>query len=260
MDENLKDAAEFTAPLDVTQADDIEQEPNHEFLQEGVLHEIEVAKNKEAEGKEEHRGRTTFVVTRSKELGVDIQIDDETWNDMVEKGLKFKLEKKDGWGTIFMAGYLKTIDSERFAELQELFSNEETQKLIVGAVKDQKEKALQNPEEWKTYLAMCEHLHNLESSILDSKDFVVDEVVEAGVQDALDKFNDDPLAYLEIIHAFETYAPGKLMQDFDIERSEIMERVKQAKELAKKHRQNRKYWEYAWAMRLAKGVEHKFAL
>jgi hypothetical protein len=127
-------------------------------------------------------------------------------------------------------------------------------------VKDQKEKALQNPEEWKTYLAMCEHLHNLESSILDSEDFMVDDIVEEGVKKALAAFHDKPLDYLEVVHALETYAPGKLMQDFDIERSEIMERVKQAKELAKKHRENRKYWEYAWAMRLAKGVEHKFAL
>jgi len=256
---NPDGAEQFVAPVDQTSHDQVEEkEVDHEFLQEGVLHEIEVAKGKEAEGKAERRGRTTFVITRSIELGVDIKVDKATWDDMVEKGYKFKLEQQDGWGTIFMAGYLKTIDPERFAELQESFV--ESKDLIVEAVKNQKEKALQNPEEWKTYLAMCEHLHNLESSILDSEDFMVDDIVEDGVKKALDAFDSKPLDYLEVVHAFETYAPGKLMKDMGVERSEIMERVKQAKEQAKEHREKRKYWEYAWAMRLAKGVEHKFAL
>lgn len=258
--ERVEGAADFKAPKDEVAAAEKEKkmEVDHEFLQEGVLHEIEVAKQKEAEGKQEHRGRTTFVIARSAELGVDIQVDDETWDDMVEKGYKYKLEQKDGWGTIFMAGYLKDIDHERFKQLQESFLG--AKQLIEETLRNQKEKAIAKPEEWKTYLAMCEHLKNLESTILDSEDFMIDDMVEEGVTKTLDAFSEKPLDFLEVAHALEKLAPGDLVRKLNVKREDIMAMVEQGKEEAKEAYEKRDYWKYAWAMRLVKGVERMFEL
>jgi len=257
--ESVEGAADFRAPKEeVVTEKEKNMEVDHEFLQEGALHEIEVAKAKEAEGKPEHRGRTTFVIARSAELGVEIQVDNGTWDDMVDKGYKYKLEQKDGWGTIFMAGYLKEIDSERFQALQDSFLD--AKELIEETLKNQKEKAITNPDEWKTYLAMCEHLQTLESTILDSPDFMIDDVIEEGVKKTLDSFSEKPLDFLEVIHSYEKLAPGDLVKKLDIEREDIMAMVEKGKEEAKAAHEKRDYWKYAWAMRLVKGVERMFAL
>lgn len=229
-----------------------EKEVDREFLQSGFQEEIERARTKEAEWKEEHYGRAIFVAARSSELGLEMKIDDQLWQDMKEKGYDFKKEKNDAWGMTFVAGYLKEIDPVRFDELKDSFLGQK--KSIAQELKERIGAAAKNPKRWKEYFAMAEHLINLEIDLLDLDELVIDDEVEDGLKQCLREHEKDPVSYLEIVNAIEVVSPGTYERIYT-SKSDVKRMVEAAEEKADEVREKRDVWMYVLIKRNIRKVK-----
>lgn len=236
----------------------IEFQPEHNLLREGIDEELRLIKQKEGEGKTENRGRIAFMLARSSELGFRVEVDDELWQAMVDKGLNPKIKENDPWGITFMAGYLKEIDPERFRQLKDSFT--EATDIIADELMARKERALRDPKKWKEYLAMAEHLVNLESEIMDSKDFEMDDLTKDGIRDYLEKVKEKaPLDYLEVLFAIEKLSDG-IVEELGIDRDEIRATLKAAQKVTNEYREKRDYFYFTAGKRLIGRIKRKLSI
>lgn len=226
-------------------------EVDYEFLQEGLTEEIEKARNKEAEGKEEHYGRSAFVAARSHEIGVPVEVNDQLWSDIKQKGLDFKIQKQDAWGTAFTASYMKDIDPARYEELR--VSVEELKEIFKAELDLRIEAARGDVNKWKDVFAFTEHLEKLDLSPLEMNDFVIDDVLAEKIMESLSN-TEDPIAYLETVNAIEATIPGTLHR-FMPDRSGLQEALEEAESKAQEAREQKDAWLYAKIARNIKKAE-----
>jgi hypothetical protein len=224
-------------------------EVDREFIEQGFQAEVEKARAKIEQHKEERGGRTAFVAARSAEIGVALEVPDDI-QAVIQSGLAYRRETKDAWGTAVAARHLKLMNPEQFAEMGIAFDDKEQQGMLIELLSRQ-EIAKQDPTKWGAFFAMAEHIKEVEPVVFEK--LQLDETIQEGLKACLEQLKDSDLTqFIHVSLAAERCMPG-ILETMGI-KDEALDATEKLLEEAEEAKAAGDVWLYTFRMSQIKGL------